>query len=259
MNNQANEFAKVSVIIPVLNGEKYIQAALDSLLAEQNVCLDIIVVDDGSTDNSMAIVEQYQASHVGIRCIGGSHQGVSAARNLALSNIPSDCEYITFLDCDDLNKIGKIERYVKLLDMQPQAQFAYGLMQLFEALDEQGDILPGSKTMVVKGVSLSAAVFKKQVFSIVSGFAEDLSFGEDMDFFLRLLEAGVEFVEDDQVAVMYRRHQENVTNNTQACRRGFIDALRRSLQRRREQGISGELSDLFKARLTTEEQFRNEE
>jgi hypothetical protein len=89
-------------------------------------------------------------------------------------------------------------------------------------------------------------------------FAEDLRFAEDMDFFLRLLETGVDYVEDDQVAILYRRHQDNVTNDVHASQRGFIDALRRSLQRRRDQGIVGEVSDLFKARLSMEEQFKNE-
>lgn len=258
MTEQSNQLAKVSVIIPILNGEKYILAALDSLLAERNINIDIIVIDDGCTDKSMDIVKQHQSKHPCIRCLGGNNKGVSAARNLGLSNIRPDTDYITFLDCDDLNKIGSIERHINLLIARPAAQFSYGLMQLFEEVDENNEIKSGTRTMIVKGVSLSAAVFKKSVFDTMDWFAEDLRFAEDMDFFLRLLETGVDYVEDDQVAILYRRHQDNVTNDVHASQRGFIDALRRSLQRRRNQGIVGEVSDLFKARLSMEEQFKNE-
>ena len=258
MTEQFNQLPKVSVIIPILNGEKYILAALDSLLAERNINMEIIVIDDGCTDKSMDIVKQHQSKHPCIRCLGGNHKGVSAARNLGLSNISPDTDYITFLDCDDLNKVGSIERHIDLIVAQPEAQFAYGLMQLFEAVDENNEIQPGTRTMIVKGVSLSTAVFKKSVFDSMDWFAEDLRFAEDMDFFLRLLETGVDYVQDDQVVMLYRRHQDNVTNDVHASQRGFIDALRRSLQRRRDQGIVGELSGLFKARLSMEEQFRNE-
>ena len=248
----------ISVIMPAYNGEQYIAGALNSLLREAGLNLDIIVVDDGSTDGTGEIVSHYVVSHPVVRLINGPHAGVSQARNTGLAAVPEQARYITFLDCDDLNSPGRIKRQLDMMRSDPGLGCVMGLMQLFESADEENcRPLPGSKTMIVRGVQLSAVLFSREVFKQIGHFNEQMQHGEDTDFFLRLLEAKVPYALDEEVAVMYRRHLNNMTNDTVETRRGFIDAIRRSLARRRENGSVVDLGELFKTRGNAEEIFSN--
>jgi glycosyltransferase involved in cell wall biosynthesis len=248
----------ISVIMPVYNGERYIGNALRSLLREDQVELDIIIVDDGSTDATETIVTGLAEANPTIRLVAGSHAGVTRARNAGLAAVKGACRYITFLDCDDLNAPGRIARQLRLLKENPEHDCVIGLMQFFEAADEElCRPVPGSRTETVRGVSLTATLFARSVFERLGGFNEEMQHGEDTDFFLRLLEARTPYLLDDEVAILYRRHVTNMTNDIARTRRGFMDAIRRSLARRRESGIAADLGDLFKARGAAEEMFRN--
>lgn len=250
--------ATVSIIMPARNGEAYIASALRSLLRESEVGLDIIVVDDGSTDRTAEIVRGIAAEHPCVRIVGGPQSGVSGARNVGLAAVPSEVPYISFLDCDDLNVPGRIARQLGKLKTRPEAGWAIGLIRFFEAADEENVVpLPGSKTVTVRGVQLAAALFDRKVFDRVGGFDAEMNHGEDTDFFLRLLEAQIPYVAEDEAAVLYRRHHGNMTNDIDKTRRGFVDAIRRSMVRRRASGATGDLGDLFKARGSAEETFRH--
>ena len=91
--------AKVSVIIPVYNAEQYLKRCLDSVLAQTYQDFEIICIDDGSTDNSGAICDEYAKKDSRIRILRKENGGVSSARNAGL-NI-AEGEYITFIDSDD--------------------------------------------------------------------------------------------------------------------------------------------------------------
>lgn len=249
----------ISVIMPVYNGEQHIHAALRSLLCEDKLNLDIIVVDDGSTDRSTEIVRDISSSNPMVRLISGPHTGVSKARNAGLAAVPPNARYITFLDSDDLNSPGRIARQLSRLQQNPEREFVIGLMQFFEAADEATCTpLPGSRTMTLRSVQLASALFSRNVFGQLGGFNEEMQHGEDTDFFLRLLESGLSYHMEDEVAVMYRRHLTNMTNDLAKTRRGFMDAIRRSIARRRENDTIVELNDFFKSRGKVEEIFRND-
>lgn len=101
----------VSIIIPLYNTEDYISQCLDSLINQSFASMEIIVVDDGSTDNSPIIVENYAKSDKRIRLIRQTNQGASIARNNAISRAQG--EYISFVDCDDWMHIDGIEYLYK--------------------------------------------------------------------------------------------------------------------------------------------------
>lgn len=133
-----------------------------------------------------------------------------------------------------------------------------GLVQFFEEIDEKTSlVIEGSKTVTVTGVQLAAALFRRSNFDSLGSFDEKMTQGEDTDFFMRLLEARTPYVLETSVAVLYRRHSTNMTNDTAQKRRGFVDALRKSLARRRATGGSMEIGDLFKERSSVEETFRH--
>lgn len=90
---------EISVIIPVYNREKYIKKCLDSVLNQKDVNAEIIIVDDGSTDETLHICQEYSKLNPNIKVIRQGNSGVSAARNTALDNATGD--YITFIDSDD--------------------------------------------------------------------------------------------------------------------------------------------------------------
>ena len=90
---------KISVIIPVFNTESYISKCLDSLLGQSYTNLEIIVVDDGSTDGSWDVIQSYSGKDSRIKAIRQLNQGVSKARNIAIDEAQS--EYISFIDSDD--------------------------------------------------------------------------------------------------------------------------------------------------------------
>lgn len=101
---------KVSVLIPMYNAEKYISATIENVLKQTWTDLEVIVVDDGSIDNSYDLAKQYESSNVHI--YKQENKGASAARNLAFEK--STGELIQYLDADDLLSYNKIEAQVKL-------------------------------------------------------------------------------------------------------------------------------------------------
>ena len=98
-NKSTNSILKVSVIIPVYNVEQYLRECLDSVTSQTLKQIEIICIDDGSTDNSLEILKEYQAKDTRIKIIRQENGGLSSARNTALKHCSGD--YITFVDSDD--------------------------------------------------------------------------------------------------------------------------------------------------------------
>jgi glycosyltransferase involved in cell wall biosynthesis len=249
----------VSVIVPAYNAAPYVAAALRSLLRETGVRLDVIVVDDGSTDGTADAASSVAAAggHT-IRVFPEPHRGVAAARNRGVSAMTRESRYVTFLDADDHNCAGRIRRQVDRLAANGDSGFVIGTGRFFEAIDEDTSaIVPGSRTADVLGTMLPASTFDRRTFEAVGPFAEDLPAAEDVDFYLRLLERHTPFVVEAEPAFLYRRHTTNMTNDVGLIRRCIADALRRSIARRRKAGGSMAIGNLFQSRSTAEEAFRN--
>ena len=106
---------KISIIVPVYNTEKYLGVCLDSLISQTYKDIEIICVDDGSTDNSLQILNDYAAKDSRIKILTQKNQGPSVARNLGLEKAKG--EYITFVDSDDWVSIDMCEKiYSKAID-----------------------------------------------------------------------------------------------------------------------------------------------
>jgi glycosyltransferase involved in cell wall biosynthesis len=112
----------VSILIPCYNAEKWLAETLESALAQTWDNIEIIVVDDGSTDNSLAIARKYES--FGVRVIYQTNQGASAARNQALQISKGD--FIQYLDADDLLAPNKIELQIQLLQCENRDYIAAG-------------------------------------------------------------------------------------------------------------------------------------
>lgn len=214
-----NKIPKVSVIIPVYNGSKYIQTAIKSVLTQTYSDYEIIVIDDGSTDDTR---EQLAPFKNQIFYLYQENQGSAAARNLGIKLAKG--ELIAFLDSDDYwSKPEKLATQVAYFDRDP----GLGCINTgWHIVDEQGNHLktvqPWNKAPELnletwlrkKCVRTSAMVFRKEWLEKAGGFDVELRQSHDVDLMLRLSLMGCKSVWLKEETVCYRKHEENTTSNS---------------------------------------------
>lgn len=138
---------KISVIMPCFNGERYLEDCLDSVLAQTTPDFELIVVDDGSTDRSLGIMERYAAQDARIRVLHQVNGGVSAARNLGLKHAQG--EWLTFVDCDDLLPVDAFESL--LAGARDGVDMVVGAHETFDADGNTQIEIPHSRWMDLRG------------------------------------------------------------------------------------------------------------
>lgn len=210
---------KVSVIIPVYNSAKYIQTALESVFNQTYTNYEIIVIDDGSTDDTREQLKPYQDK---IRYFYQENQGSAAARNLGIKLAKG--ELIAFLDADDYWLLPeKLEKQVSCFQENP----SLGCINTgWRIVDDEGKhiqtVQPWHKApqldletwLKKKCVRTSAMVFRREWLEKVGGFDEELRQSHDVDLILRLSLAGCETIWLKEETVCYRQHGENTTQNS---------------------------------------------
>jgi len=244
---------RVSIVMPVYNGARFIAEALASLQREPGIDGEIIVVDDGSTDDTVHVVTFLSENDQRIRLLRCEHRGVSPARNAGVRAATG--EYVTFLDADDICPPGRIARQAKKLAGRPDAAAVIGETLLFEELTEHLEPVPGTRHLQILTVTLHSALFRRDVFDRFGLFDESLAHSEDFDFFLRLAESETPLVIETEIASLYRRHPASMTTNTNAVKAGMLATLQRSLARRRNTGRALPINHLFTRRLAAETTF----
>ena len=208
---------KVSVIIPVYNCELYIAQAIESVLNQTYTDYEIIVINDGSTDNTHQVLQPYMKK---IRYFYQENKGLSATRNQGIKMAKG--ELIALLDADDLFLCYKLQEQVAIFDAQPNI----GLVQSgWRVVNEKGekieDIEPWYKSPKLdlvswlkwKATNPSAMMFRKEWLEKVNGFNENLRRLEDFDIVIRLALASCQATWFPKVAVCYRQHRGNMTRN----------------------------------------------
>lgn len=225
---------KLSVIMPVYNRERYVVTALRSLLRQRNEAdLDIIVVDDGSTDGSAAAVSALMAEAPIIRLVSQANTGVTGARNAGLRHLLPETELVSFLDSDDISPAGRFAADLAFFHANPRLDLTYSWMKLAEHLDDRTmEPAAGSQSIVVRGISLSAGIYSRALVERLGGFDEEFRQSEDTDFLLRIFEGGPEMELPATIAVYYRRHVGNMTKEFGVSRREFMRAIHKSMKRR---------------------------
>lgn len=210
---------KVSVIIPAYNAMTYLQETLESVLQQTFTDFEVLIVDDGSSDNIVQWANGLTDDRV--KFISQSNQGVSTARNLAISKANGD--YIAFLDADDLWERTKLEKQAQFLDDNPTV----GLVATWMILtDEQGN--PGAEVKIdfkqgnirkeLIEISLipcgSIPMVRRVCFDKVGLFDPTLRFGEDWEMWTRIA-ADYDFGLIKETLVYYRQHSKNSSKNSQ--------------------------------------------
>ena len=212
----------ISCIIPVFNGEPYLGEALKSVLEQTYQPVEIVVVDDGSTDGTAEVVERYSAQ---VSYLRQSNQGSATAKNLGLS--ATQGEFIAFLDADDLWHPEKLARQMARLRERPDIDLCFTRFQHFwmpelaeEAKRYQGHPL----SQPLSAYLVSSLLVRRTVFETFGQFDNGLRGNENMIWYLRAAERGA-FIEVVPDVLTYRRlHGKNITR--EQLRKGeFLDGV----------------------------------
>jgi len=238
---------KVSVIIPVHNRESLVGSAIASLLRQSaDADIDIVVVDDGSTDATNQVVRTVAEEFPAVRLIGAGRSGVAAARNIGIDNIHPDAGLVTFLDSDDISISGRFALEMQAFVGRPGLAMTYSCMTLVDEIDDAaGQPAPGAKTCTLRGVSLTTALFRRHTIEKIGRFREDLRQAEDLDYLLRFFESGMEYELLDNAAILYRRHPGNTTRNRDEARKYVMKALLEAAGRRRRGEVVAPIPKFF--------------
>lgn len=222
----------VSVIIPSWNRAAFLPEAIGSVRAQNYENLEIIVVDDGSTDDTPEVLASLGRD---VRTAWQQNAGPAAARNHGISLARG--ELIAFLDSDDVWATGGLEARVEAFERNPAAQMALGLTQVAViAPHSKGAdrFAPVADPAFV--TSFGAALCRREVFEVAGLLDASLRTGEDVDWFLRCREAGVMTTLVPTVTTHVRRHEGSMTFLDEHRHRGLLVAIKRSLDRRRFPG-----------------------
>jgi len=215
-----NDDPKVTVIMPVYNAAKYLPAALDSVLAQTLQDFEIVAVNDGSTDDSGAILEQYAARDSRIRFVTQKNAGCAAARNAAVARAKG--RYLAMHDADDVSYRTRLEKQAALLDARPGLSAVYCCtvvadknLKPLAAMRMAGDPRTLRRNVRRRNALQQNCMVRKQVFDRIGGYRDAILFVEDFDFNLRLLEAG-DILCVPEAYHIYRQHSAQMSRTGKA-------------------------------------------
>jgi glycosyltransferase involved in cell wall biosynthesis len=220
----------VSVIIPVFNTEKYLGDAIKSVLAQSYSPLELIVVDDGSTDNTAKVAESFGSF---VRYYYQSNAGPGAARNLGITQAYGD--YFAFLDADDLWTADKMKLQWIAFEADPDLDMAFGHIQQFyspELTQAEKDQIR-IPVEIMPGHHAGAMLIKKEAFLRVGLFKNELRIGEFIDWYARATELNLKSIMLPDVLMKRRIHRTNLGTYLRDQRSGYVHALKAALDRRR--------------------------
>jgi glycosyltransferase involved in cell wall biosynthesis len=216
-----NDAPLVSVIMPAYNSAEHIGEALDSVLAQDWHPLEVVVVDDGSTDDTAAIVRRYPD----VVYVRQDNKGPSAARNAAVER--SSGEFVANFDSDDLLPPTRVSDQVRYLIAHPEVGAVFGRQEWMNAPDWMArDSVYGD----VDGIPLSSAMFRRDVFFELGGYDTSFVHGEDMDLLVRMRERGIEYHVIPEI-VLYRRYEPSSLTAGRAPHEPLLRSLRAKLAR----------------------------
>ncbi|MBQ9025740.1 MAG: glycosyltransferase family 2 protein [Methanobrevibacter sp.] len=222
---------KMSVIVPVFNEQDYISSTLDSIFNQNFNDYEIIVIDDGSTDDTLKIIEEkFIDSSIAHKIIHQENSGVSAARNRGISEASG--EYIVFVDGDDylltnhLSQLYNPDYDFSLIQMIKKDNEKLSSPHIYDVDEIKAkDFIKLELDMKVPfnfvQLSYRTDIIKKHGLK----FREDVSYGEDSDFALRALILGNSIKISNEITYYYIQHQESLINTSKLKRFDFIPVL----------------------------------
>jgi glycosyltransferase involved in cell wall biosynthesis len=219
----------VGVVMPVYNGARYLAEAIGSVLAQDARPGEVIVVDDGSTDDTAAVARGFAP----VTCLTQPHGGLSAALNHGIAHARG--ALLAFLDADDLWTPGRLARQLETLARGADVEAVFGHVEQFVSpeLDPATApaLPPGADRM--PGWALGAGLFRASALRRVGAFDTRWTIGPFVDWYMRAQEAGLRAAMLPDVVLRRRLHTDNMGTRERAQRGDYARILKHALDRRR--------------------------
>ena len=224
----------ISVIMPAFNAAQHIRQSIQSVLAQTFDDWDLIVVDDGSTDETAIVAGSF--SDPRIHCVGRENGGQAAARNTGI--VSTDGEFLAFLDADDLWHPEKLSRQTARFAARPELSCCVTHVQNFwipELRAEAEQFREHRISKPLPGYVTSTLLVRREFFDAVGAFNAGMHHADDTEWFLRAEERGgaMELLPD---VLLYRRlHVSNLSRvRASQSREQYLEVVKAALDRRRE-------------------------
>jgi glycosyltransferase involved in cell wall biosynthesis len=211
--------SKVSVLMTVYNAERYLNAAVESVLTQTFENFELLALDDGSTDESLKILKEYQRKDARVRVLERAHRGIGLSRNDLVKEARGF--YLAVMDADDISLPDRLETQVKFLDSSDGHVVVGGWVEQINTLGQPiGIIRPPLNHKEIDEAHLrgrcsiwhSAAMIQAKALSNVGGYDHHFAPTEDLDLWLRLAEIG-KVANVPQVVMQYRVHAGGISEN----------------------------------------------
>jgi glycosyltransferase involved in cell wall biosynthesis len=220
----------VGVVIPAWNAERWLGPALDSVLAQEHMPVDVLVLDDGSSDATAEVARGYRTP---VRVESQANAGIGATRNRGVELVSG--EVVAFLDADDLLTPASIACRVRVLEERPEIDLVFGTVRRFA---EVADGVPVALNEPQTGHLPGAMVVRRTALEAVGPFPTQAHVAEGLDWLLRARELGLGEASVAEQVIWRRVHGENNSLRHRAQIGEFAHALKASLDRRRAAGQS---------------------
>jgi glycosyltransferase involved in cell wall biosynthesis len=224
-------YPTISCIVPCFNSRRYVSEALDSIFAQTYRPIEVIVVDDGSTDGTADIARRY----AGVIVVTQPERGPAATRNLGVRHATGSL--LAFLDADDLWHPEKLSRQYQCFADDPDLQYCVTHAKMFWTPDveaERAQLADHPRSRPVPGYATTTLLVRSSLFDSLGLFDEELRFGDAVAWFMRAAERQVKMRMLDDVLTYHRMHDNNLTRRRSSeSREEFLDIVRASLRRRR--------------------------
>ena len=229
-----NHLPPYSVIIPAYNATAHLAEAVASVRRQPHAPAEIIVIDDGSTDDTAALAASLGPD---IRCLRQENQGPAAARNHGIAHARHD--HLAFIDADDLWPENKIERQLGHLAAHPELEMVLGLQQTFQLVADPAHPDAPRRPRLDEPAFIflvGCGVYRRAAFERVGLFDPSMRYSEDTDWFFRSWEQDTPMHVLFEPMLHYRIHVGGMTHGRDAVAKGYLRALKKSLDRRRQNG-----------------------
>ncbi len=220
----------ISVIIPVYNAEKYIEETLKSVLCQSFPAVEVLVINDGSTDDTLTVLEKNVPD---IRLLNKKNQGPAATLNKGV--LSSTQPYLAFLDADDIWSPTKLEIQWKHFQQIPELEISFGWIKQFISQELPEEIKAGifCPDQPQRGFHKGTMLARRTIFDKVGLFDERIQWGDFIEWFTRVEEAGVRYEFVDEVLMTRRLHRNGLTNKREN-EKDYARLLKMTLDRRRQ-------------------------